>query len=121
MGTTIVRDVSVHFREAGQGSEVVLLHCSTGSGGQWRQLMERLAARYHLLAPDLHGYGRTGPWPAGRTDLIGDDMAIAEAMLGRSERSVHLIGHSYGGHIAARTALRHSHRIASLTLWSCPR
>jgi len=43
-------------------------------------------------------------------------MAIAEAMLSRSDRRVHLVGHSYGGHIAARTALRHSNRIASLTL-----
>lgn len=83
---------------------------------QWRQLMARLAKRYHPLAPDLLGYGHTGAWPQGRSDLIADEVAIARAMLDRLRQPVHVVGHSYGGHIAARTALHDPERIASLPL-----
>ena len=116
MNTTSVLGVSVNFREAGQGEGVVLLHSAGSGSGQWKRLMERLADRYHVLAPDLFGYGGTGHWPAERSDLIEDEAEIVAAMFDRLDGPAHLVGHSYGGHVAARTALIHPGRIRSLTL-----
>ena len=104
MAMITVRDVKVYYREKGQGPGVVLLHCSGSSSGQWKLLMERLSERYHVLAPDFYGYGRTETWPAGRTDLMADSVAIVETMLDRLSGPAHLVGHSLGAHIAARTA-----------------
>jgi pimeloyl-ACP methyl ester carboxylesterase len=46
---------------AGGGEPVVLLHSSAASSAQWHSLRERLEDRFHLLAPDLYGYGGTDP------------------------------------------------------------
>jgi hypothetical protein len=39
-------------REAGTGPGVVCIHANASTSGQWRGLMERLAPRYHVFAPD---------------------------------------------------------------------
>ena len=116
MPTVLVSGVTVHFREAGAGEGVLLLHSTSSSGAQWKSLMERMSSGYRLIAPDLLGYGRTGQWPGGRSDLILDEVAIASAMMDRFEGPLHVVGHSYGGHVAARTALAAPERVLSLTL-----
>ena len=58
-----IHGVEVYFRDEGEGPPIVLGHSSTGSGGQWRDLIARLSRRFRLIAPDHIGYGRTGPYP----------------------------------------------------------
>lgn len=59
--------VSVFYREAGPvGAPVILLlHGFPTSSFQYRELIPRLADRYHVIAPDLPGFGFTEV-PAGR-------------------------------------------------------
>ncbi|MDH3474385.1 MAG: alpha/beta hydrolase, partial [Rhodospirillales bacterium] len=128
MSTTTVMASEIAFREAGAGEPVVLLHSSASFGGQWRALQDRLAARFHVLAPDLYGYGATAPWTGERALRLADEAALVESvaaraagasagpMQGRTGGPVHLVGHSYGGAVALRLA--HEGRLAlkSLTL-----
>ena len=53
------------FREAGSGPGVVCVHSNASSSGQWRGLMDLLAARFHVLAADTYGAGKSPPWPHG--------------------------------------------------------
>ncbi|MEA3194292.1 MAG: hypothetical protein QOD26_2625 [Betaproteobacteria bacterium] len=116
MPETAVLGVPVHYREAGEGQGVVLLHSAGSTSGQWRKLMECLAGRHRALAPDLFGYGGTGHWPGGRADLIEDEAAIARAMTDIAGGPVHMVAHSYGAHVAMRAALEWPERVLSLTL-----
>lgn len=54
-------DIEVFYREAGVASAptVLLLHGFPTSSFQFRNLIPRLAPRYHVLAPDLPGFGFT--------------------------------------------------------------
>jgi pimeloyl-ACP methyl ester carboxylesterase len=56
-----VGDVSVFYREAGdpQRPTILLLHGFPTSSHQFRDLIPRLADRYHVVAPDLPGFGFT--------------------------------------------------------------
>jgi len=54
-----------YFRSAGSGPAVVCLHANAGSSGQWRALMDSLAPRFHVLAVDSYGAGRSPAWPLG--------------------------------------------------------
>jgi 2-hydroxymuconate-semialdehyde hydrolase len=58
--------VPVHYWEGGDGYPVLMLHGS-GPGastiGNWRLVLERLAERYHVLAVDLVGFGKSGRKP----------------------------------------------------------
>src|SRR5690349_9008378 len=53
----------VFYREAGSPSAptVLLLHGFPSSSHQYRNLIPILAAKYHVLAPDLPGFGFTVP------------------------------------------------------------
>jgi pimeloyl-ACP methyl ester carboxylesterase len=106
-----------HFREAGSGTAVVCLHCSASTSGQWRPLMDLLADRYHVIAPDLYGSGRSPPWPGERPMWIDDQIELLAPALEHAGEGFHLVGHSYGGAIALKAALSLRPRLLSLTLY----
>src|SRR5262249_6059620 len=48
----------VHYLEAGSGPPLVLVHGLASSAARdWGRLLGPLARRYHVLAPDLPGFG----------------------------------------------------------------
>ena len=65
-------------REAGAGSGVVCIHSSASSSSQWRPLMDRLAGRHRVLAPDLYGSGKSPAWPDGRALSLVDEVGLLE-------------------------------------------
>ena len=96
---------------------VIALHCSGAGASQWRQLGEMLGPRYQLTAPEHYGAERTGPWTGMHAFTLGDEAARTIELIDRSERKVHLVGHSYGGGVALHAALARPGRVASLTLY----
>lgn len=101
-------------RELGDGQTVVCLHSSTSSHKQWLPLMMQLADRYRVMAVDLAGHGKK-TWPGGSADALQEDLRLLEVVAGG--KPVHLIGHSYGGALALRYALRDARGVRSLTLY----
>ena len=75
---------------------VVCLHGVRAHGRRFRRLAEeRLATRFHVLAPDLRGHGRSG-WDAPWTLA-----AHTADLLERFTRPAAWIGHSFGGRLVA--------------------
>ena len=107
--------LEVFYRDEGSGEPVVFGHSSTGSGGQWRALSSRLAGRYRLLIPDHIGYGRTGAY-SGAVPLIEHERDIILSLIELAGPPVHLVGHSYGGSILTRAAVRMPGKVRSLAL-----
>ncbi|HEX6198767.1 MAG TPA: alpha/beta hydrolase [Thermoanaerobaculia bacterium] len=95
---------------------VVLLHGFGASSYSWRRVTGELAG-YRTVALDLRGFGYTERPPGiepytrqGQIDLVlavMDELGIDRA---------HLVGHSYGGALAATLAARRPERVRSLTL-----
>ena len=101
----------------GTGRTVICLHSSTSSSKQWQTLTESLSDRYRVVAVDLYGYGKTVDWPEERLLTLDDEVALFSDIIENSIEPVHLLGHSYGGAVAAQAALRYGSRIASLTMY----
>lgn len=61
-----VKGVRMHYVEAGDPDRplLLLLHGSPDSVYSWRNVMPELARSYHVVAPDLVGFGRSAK-PAG--------------------------------------------------------
>lgn len=59
--TIEIQGVKVFYREAGsvQAPTVLLLHGFGASSYMFRQLIPQLATKYHVIAPDLPGFGQT--------------------------------------------------------------
>jgi pimeloyl-ACP methyl ester carboxylesterase len=105
------------YREAGRGPSIVCIHGSASSSGQWRSLMDRLSDRFRVIAPDLYGHGSTPSWPGHRGMHVDDEIDLLEPVFRLAADRFHLIGHSWGGAIALKAALRHLPRLRSLVLF----
>lgn len=103
-------------REQGTGPNVVCLHTSAGSSAQWRHLMEALAPSFKVFAPDFFGDGKSPPLSQDRVFEEDDDIELIQPVLERAA-PFHLVGHSYGGAIALRIALRQPEKVLSLALY----
>ena len=109
-----IHGTRIAFTEAGGGPGAVLLHSSGATAQQWRALAEELRACRRVLAPDLFGYGESGHGPAEPS--LTQEAGIVEALADRVSGPIDLIGHSYGGAVALRFALKLPERLRSLTL-----
>lgn len=96
---------------------VIALHCSGAGAAQWRRLAETLGERYDFVAPEHYGSESAGPWPGEHAFTLADEAARTIALIDRTDRPIHLVGHSYGGGLALHVALARPHRIASLALY----
>ncbi|MER9963327.1 alpha/beta hydrolase [Mesorhizobium sp. M0045] len=105
------------LHEACNAPLVIALHCSGGSGRQWRALLERLDDTFRFSAPDLIGAPGGGTWTGSAAFRLADEAAAIIEMIDRHEGLVHLVGHSYGGGLALHIAAKRPHRIASLSLY----
>jgi hypothetical protein len=71
-----MRQIEPFFREAGTGPGVVCLHSNASSSAQWRALMDVLAPRFHVLAPDSYGSGKDPEWPSDRVSFLRDEVTL---------------------------------------------
>jgi len=104
-------------RRSGDRPHVIALHCSAGTGRQWRHLAQALGFGFDLTAPDLIGCGEGPAWYGAGAFRLTDEARRIVSIIDRSHGRVHLAGHSYGGGVALRVAMERPHRIASLTLY----
>jgi hypothetical protein len=89
-------EVTLHYREAGEGEVLVLLHDCPQTSHAWRHVMPRLASQVRVIAPDLRGLGDSSR-PLDGFDigtLAGDILELLDR-LGVPEFSV--AGHGHGG------------------------
>lgn len=105
------------FREAGAGTGVVCLHANASTSGQWRSLLETLSGKFHVLAADSYGSGKSPPSPTGRETSLRDEVTLLEPVFARAGDPFVLVGHSYGAAIALVAALSQPHRVRALALY----
>jgi pimeloyl-ACP methyl ester carboxylesterase len=104
-------------RESGAGPAVVCIHANASTSGQWRQLMDLLAPRHHVLAPDCYGSGKSADWPSDRVIALSDEVRFLGPVFARAGGAISLVGHSYGAAVALLAALARPGRVRSLVLY----
>ena len=106
-----------YFRDAGSGPGVVCLHSNASTSTQWRALMDLLAPRCRVLAPDLFGAGRGAPWPTDRSVTLRDEVARLAPVFATAGSPLSLVGHSYGGSVALMAALAQPERVRAVAVY----
>ena len=110
-------DIEVNVRQWGSGEPLLLVHGLGANSNLWCHQIRPLAARYHVLALDLRGFGRSSK-PHDRQsysiDIMADDIAAVCNALDLP--AIHYLGVSMGGFIGQAFALRHPARCRSLIL-----
>ena len=108
---------NVFFREVGSGPSIVCLHSNASSSSQWRPLMDALAPKFHVLAADSYGAGKSPPWPTDRAIGLRDEVALLEPVFDQAGAAFSLVGHSYGAAIALIAAIEHPDRVQALVMY----
>ena len=110
-----VKGRTMRYFVGGAGEPTVLVHGLGGSASNWVELAPLLAQKRRVIAPDLPGHGRSEALAAvAGLDAFADRVAAVVA----AERAAPapVVGHSLGGLVALRLALRHPHLVDSLVL-----
>ncbi|WP_399894754.1 alpha/beta fold hydrolase [Streptomyces sp. BBFR51] len=116
--TTTVDGLDVFYREAGdpQAPTVVLLHGFPTSSHMFRNLIPGLADTYHVIAPDMIGFGYSAMPTTDAFDYGFDALTdVTVALLGHLgvERFAVYV-QDYGAPVAWRIATRTPHRITAI-------
>jgi pimeloyl-ACP methyl ester carboxylesterase len=127
-----INDLRVHVLEAGFDAKdrpcVVLLHGFPELAYSWRKVMLPIAsAGFHVIAPDMRGYGRTSGWdvrydddldPFSTLNRVRDVLGLVSAFGYRSVAA--LIGHDAGSPIAAWCSVARPDIFRSVVMMSAP-
>jgi len=93
---------------------VVCLHGIGGDQSSFTPQLERLSARFRVIAWNMPGYRQSTSLPAMTFSALAD--AVEGLRKALSADTLHLVGHSIGGMIAQEYAHRYPSRVASLAL-----
>jgi len=105
----------LHYREAGQGAPLVLLHATPRSSRAYSKLQPLLAPGHHVIAPDTLGFGLSDPLPKGASiEQLATSVADLLTSLGIEQAAV--FGLHTGNKIAAALAAAEPTRISKLML-----
>lgn len=115
---TAVAGNEVFVREAGSGAPAVFIHGLGGNSSNWTDLMWLLSDRIHGTAPDLPGFGRSGPAASEDYGPRAQADVVAALIRDRFAEPVHVFGNSMGGAIAVQLAAHEPDLVRSLTLVS---
>jgi pimeloyl-ACP methyl ester carboxylesterase len=114
--------IRMHIAEAGSGPLVVLCHGFPESWYSWRHQLPALAMEgYHVVAPDLRGYGQTDRPEAVEAydifQLTGDLVGLLHAL---GEAPAVIVGHDWGAMLAWHAALLRPDLFRAVALMSVP-
>lgn len=116
--TQKVGAVEVFYREAGpvDAPVLLLLHGFPSAGHMFRDLIPELADRYHVIAPDLPGFGKTTAPPHGQFSYTFDGLAdVVGGFVDALElRRYALYIFDYGAPVGLRLAMKHPERITAI-------
>ncbi len=95
---------------------VVLLHGFAAMKENWALWLQRLPGHWHILVPDLPGFGESDYHPTARYRYEDQALRLKDWLASRPAAEIHIAGSSMGGAIATILAHKMTPAPASLTL-----
>ncbi len=114
--------VTIRIQEVGEGPPAIFLHGANTSGLSWAALAARMTG-FRCILVDRPGTGLSDPLPydldATSLPRMADTLVI-DILDALDLPTAHIVGNSYGGYIALRTAAAHPDRLDRMVLFSWP-
>lgn len=116
--TIDIDGVSLFYREAGEvdAPTILLLHGFGASSYMFRDLIPQLAQKYHVIAPDLPGFGQTSVLPGVAFDYTFDRLAsvIDAFTVAKGIERYAMYVFDYGAPVGWRLAVNNPQKITAI-------
>lgn len=102
-------------RETGSGKDtLVIVHGLYGSSDNWMSIAQKLGHKFRVILPDLRNHGQSPHSDRQDFELMADD--LYETLIKRIDCKFILAGHSMGGKVAMRFAMKHPELLSKLVV-----
>ncbi|MCX6720058.1 MAG: alpha/beta hydrolase, partial [Candidatus Staskawiczbacteria bacterium] len=113
-----INGFKINYQTFGEGKPFLFLHGWGSNSDRWVEVAEKIAQKgYKVIVPDLPGFGKSDalpiPW---NTNKYIDFIERFVKELNLSE--YYLLGHSFGGALASKMAVKHNQDVQKLFLVS---
>ena len=115
----LANGIQTNYHEYGQGEPVLLIHGSgpgVTSWANWRLTIPALAENFHVIAPDIVGFGYTERPADVQYNMETWLNHIFGFMDALGIEKTHIVGNSFGGGLALAMAIRAPQRVGRLVL-----
>jgi pimeloyl-ACP methyl ester carboxylesterase len=110
-----VNGIDLHYRQAGSGSAIVLLHGYAETGHMWNPVIADLARNHTVIVPDLRGAGASEK-AAGGYDKKNMAKDVHELVTALGYRDATVVGHDIGLMVAYAYAAQYPQETRKLVL-----
>jgi pimeloyl-ACP methyl ester carboxylesterase len=117
LGTAKIHGRPLTYREAGEGPVLLLVHGMAGTADNWQTVIEPLALRHTVIAPDFPGHGGSAP-SGGDYSLGGLAGVLRDLLLTLGHERATLVGHSLGGGVSMQFSYQFPEMVERLVLVS---
>ena len=112
----LIQGIKTNYKILGSGPPFLIIHGWGSQGKKWQKVGELLAKEgFLVIIPDLPGFGESD-FPPRPWDLNNYCDFIAEFIKSLNLNKFYLLGHSFGGNIAFKYALKFPEKIEKLFL-----
>ncbi|MDP8965384.1 MAG: alpha/beta hydrolase [Cyanobacteriota bacterium] len=106
---------SASYFDIGSGTPVLMLHGFMGNKDCWLPLIQQLKLDCRCVSLDLLGFGESGK-PKIRYDVATEVAFVRQVTLALQLDPCYILGHSFGGWVAAAYALKYPASVKGLLL-----
>jgi pimeloyl-ACP methyl ester carboxylesterase len=111
-----VDNYKIVYVEGGKGETVLLLHGFGGDKDNWTRFSKYLTKKYHVIAPDLPGFGESSKIWSDTYDIATQVKRLHQYTNKIGLKKFHIAGNSMGGLIAVVYAATYPDEVLSLGL-----
>ena len=113
-----IDDHNIVYLEGGKGPTILLLHGYTGDKDNWIMFAPYLTKDYHVVIPDIPGYGESSMIEKASYDLSSQMSRLHRFAQALELKKFHIVGNSMGGFFAGTYAVRYPDEVISLGLFN---
>jgi abhydrolase domain-containing protein 6 len=112
-----VGDHRIAYLEGGAGPDVMLIHGFGADKDNWDRFAKRLTGKYHVIAPDLPGFGDSSKIRGAKYDQTTQVKRMHDFARAIGLKKFHIAGNSMGGLIAGIYAATYPEEVLTLGLF----
>jgi abhydrolase domain-containing protein 6 len=112
-----IDDHTIVYLEGGKGPAILLLHGYTADKDNWLSFAEYLTKDYHVVIPDIPGYGESSQIEKDSYDLSNQMSRLHKFAQAIELKKFHVAGNSMGGFYAGVYTVRYPDEVISLGLF----